>query len=257
VSRVALITGGGRGIGRAIAETFAADGIAVAIAGRGADALEQTAAAIAAAGGTVSTHACDVGEEAAVQRLFDEVLERHGQLDILVNNAAVEGPTAPLHEVELADWEQVQQVNVTSGFLCTRLAARHMIPRGSGHVLFLSALGGLRAYPLRIPYAVSKAAILALMQTTAAELRPHGVGVNAITPGPVSGDRLDRVFARRAEQTGTSVEEVAQALASKAPAGRFPSEEEIARIALWLCGPDADTIVGQSVNVTGGIEIMQ
>jgi NAD(P)-dependent dehydrogenase (short-subunit alcohol dehydrogenase family) len=258
VSRVALITGGGRGIGRAIAEVFAADGIAVAVAGRNADTLQDAVATMQAAGGTASAHVCDVASEEAVDGLFAAVLERHGTLDILVNNAAVEGPTAPIAEVSPQEWDDVQAVNVRGAFLCTRLAARVMTPRGSGHVLFLSALGGgVRAYPLRSPYAVSKASVLALMQTAAAELRPHGIGVNAITPGPVNGERLDRVFARRAEQTGTTVEAVAQALADKAPAGRFPDEAELARIALWLCGPDADMIVGQSLNVMGGIDIVQ
>ena len=256
MARVALITGGGRGIGRAIATVFAADGIAVAIAGRNAEALEATAAAVEAAGGSVSTHVCDVSSESAVDKLFSEALDRHGEIDILVNNAALEGPTAPIAEVEVSDWDAVQGVNVRGSFLCTRLAARHMVPRRSGHILFLSALGGgLRAYPLRSPYAVSKAAILALTQTAAAELRPKGIGVNAITPGPVLGERLDRVFRRRAEETGATVEQVARGFADKAPAGRFPSEEEIARVALWLCGPDADMIVGQSINVMGGIDI--
>lgn len=258
MTRVALITGGGRGIGRAMAETFAAADIAVAVAGRNADTLDDTVATITAAGGIASAHVCDVSSEAAVDGLFSAVLERHGTVDILINNAAVEGPTAPIADVDPADWDEVQAVNVRGAFLCTRLAARIMTRAGTGHVLFLSALGGgVRAYPLRVAYAVSKASVLALMQTAAAELRPHGIGVNAITPGPVTGDRLDRVFARRAEQTGTTVEAVAAALADKAPAGRFPDEAELARIALWLCGPDADMLVGQSLNVMGGIDIVQ
>jgi NAD(P)-dependent dehydrogenase (short-subunit alcohol dehydrogenase family) len=256
--RVALITGGGRGIGRAIAEVFAQDGIAVALAGRGERPLVETVAAIERAGGVASAHRCDVAVEQDVEDCVEDVLTRHGRIDILVNNAGIAGPTAPLAEIDPAAWDEVQAANVRGAFLCTRAVAPHMLAHGSGHVLFLSALGGgLRAYPLRLPYAVSKAATLAMMQTAAAELRPGGVRVNAITPGPVRGERLDRVFASRAEQTGTSAEDVATALAQKAPARSFPDEAEVARVALWLCGPDADHIVGQSINVTSGIEIMQ
>ncbi|MGD9734365.1 MAG: SDR family NAD(P)-dependent oxidoreductase [Solirubrobacterales bacterium] len=256
MSRVALVTGGGRGIGRAIAAAFAAEGTDVAIAGRGEEALQETAAAIGDAV-RVTTHVCDVGDEAAVAGLFEQVLGEHDRLDVLVNNAAIAGPTAPLAELSIDDWDEVQRINVRGAVLCTQQAARHMVPRGEGAILFLSALGGVRAYPLRLPYAVSKAALLAVTQTVAAELRPHGISVNALTPGPVSGERLDRVFSRRAEETGQSVEEVAAALASKAPAGRFATEDEVARVALWLCGPEAEMLVGTSVNITGGIEIVQ
>jgi NAD(P)-dependent dehydrogenase (short-subunit alcohol dehydrogenase family) len=255
-ARVALVTGGGRGIGRAIAETLAAEGVHVAIAGRGEEALNDTVARIRGAGGTASAHQCDVAHEGDVERAFADVLSEHGRLDILVNNAAVEGPTRPLDAIATSDWDHVIAVNVRGAFLATRHAAVHMTARGSGHIVFLSALGGgLRAYPLRLPYAVSKAAVLAMMRTTAAELRPRGIHVNAVTPGPVTGERLDRVFARRAKQLDTTPAAVAQQLADRAPAGGFPDEAAVARLVALLCTPAFDHVVGQSLNVTGGIEL--
>ncbi|HEY2717886.1 MAG TPA: SDR family oxidoreductase [Solirubrobacterales bacterium] len=256
--RVALVTGGGRGIGRAIAQVFAEAGITVAITGRNAEVLSAAAAEVATSGGAVSAHPCDVSDEAAVAACVEDVIDRHGGIDILVNNAGIAGPTANLQDVSAAEWDEVQAINVRGPFLCTRAVAPHMLARGSGHVLFVSALGGgLRAYPSRLPYAVSKAALLAMTQTVAAELRPGGIGVNAVTPGPVKGERLERVFAGRAAQSGESVQAIARQLAEKAPALSFPDELEVARVALFLCSPEADHIVGQSINVTGGIEILQ
>jgi NAD(P)-dependent dehydrogenase (short-subunit alcohol dehydrogenase family) len=255
---VALVTGGGRGIGRAIAQVFAESGMRVAITGRDGEVLASTAAEVAAAGGTVSAHPCDVSDEAAVAACVEAVIERHGGIDVLVNNAGIAGPTASLQDVAVAEWDEVQATNVRGPFLCTRTVAPHMLARGSGHVVFVSALGGgLRAYPSRLPYAVSKAALLAMTQTAAAELGPGGIRVNAVTPGPVKGERLERVFAGRARESGESAEEIARALAEKAPVRSFPDELEIARVALFLCSPEAGHIVGQSINVTGGIEILQ
>jgi NAD(P)-dependent dehydrogenase (short-subunit alcohol dehydrogenase family) len=257
-SRVALVTGGGRGIGRAITQVFAEAGMTLAIAGRSRDALTAAAAEVATTGGTVSVHPCDVSDEEAVEACVADVLDRHGGIDVLVNNAGIAGPTATLQDVTPAEWDEVQAVNVRGPFLCTRAVAPHMLARGSGTVIFVSALGGgLRAYPSRLPYAVSKAALLAMTQTAAAELGPGGIRVNAVTPGPVKGERLDRVFAGRAAQSGESVEEIARQLAEKAPARSFPDELEVARVALFLCSPEAGHIVGQSINVTGGIEILQ
>jgi NAD(P)-dependent dehydrogenase (short-subunit alcohol dehydrogenase family) len=255
--KVAIITGGGKGIGRTLAEAFARAGAAVAITGRTASALEETVAGIRAAGGTAHAHPGDVSDAATVEGMVGAVLRQCGAIDILINNAGIEGPTAPVHEVDPAAWDEVMAIKVRGAFLMTRAVAPHMIARKSGHILFISALGGgLRAYPLRAPYAVSNAGALALMQTVAAELGPHGIRVNAITPGPVKGERLDRVFRNRAQQLGTTPEAIAQGLAGKMLNRRLVDAADIARAALFLCSPAADSIVGQSLNMTGGIEIL-
>ena len=255
--KVALITGGGKGIGRSLAEAFAAAGAAVAITGRTASALGETVAAIRARGGAASAHPGDVADPAAVDRHVAAITKQHGAINILINNAGVEGPTAPVHQVDVAAWDEVLAIKVRGAFLMTRAVAPQMIARGSGHILYVSALGGgLRAYPLRAPYAVSNAAVLALMQTVAAELGPHGIRVNAITPGPVKGERLERVFQKRAEQLGATPEAVEQGLAGKMLNRRLVDAGDIAQTALFLCSPAADSIVGQSINMTGGLETL-
>lgn len=255
--KVALITGGGKGIGRALAEAFAGAGAAVAITGRTESALDETVAAIRARGWTVSAHPGDVADAATVGRIVAAVTKQHGGVHILINNAGVEGPTAPVQDVDPAAFDEVMAINVRGGFLMTRAVAPQMIARASGHVIFFSALGGgLRAYPLRVSYAVSNGARIALMQTVAAELGPHGIRVNAITPGPVKGERLDRVFQKRAEQLGTTPEVVEQGLAGKMLNRRIVGADEVAQAALFLCSPAADSIIGQSINMTGGIETL-
>ncbi len=255
-NKVALITGGGKGIGRCLAEVFAAEGISVAITGRTQASLDETVATISAAGGTARAYLSDVSDTAAVARVAAAVKEDCGPVDILVNNAAVEGSTAPIVDVDPAVWDETMAINLRGSFLMTRAIAPQMIERGSGHILFLSALGGgLRAYPLRAPYAVSKAAMVALMQTAAAELGPLGIRVNALTPGPVKGERLHRVFTKRAAQLGTTPEYEERQLADKALNRRITDPEEIAATALFLCSPAASSIVGQSISMTGGIEV--
>ncbi len=255
--KVTLITGGGRGIGRTLAEAFAAQGATVAVTGRTESALNETVDAIGAAGGKAYAHVADVADAAAVDSLVAAVTGHCGPIDILINNAGVEGSTAPIQDVDVAVWDDTIATNLRGSFLTTRAVAPHMIDRGSGHILFMSALGGgLRAYPLRVPYAVSKAALIALMQTVAAELGPHGIRVNAITPGPVRGERVDRVLRKRAQQLGTTSQEQEQALAGRMLNRRIPGPQEVADTALFLCGPAADSIIGQSINMTGGIEIL-
>ncbi len=254
--KVAVVTGGGKGIGRALAEAFATAGATVCITGRTESALSETVAAIQGAGGRAAAYLSDVSDLASVDQLVAGVIRDQGRIDILVNNAAIEGSTAPIERIDPGVWDEVMSINVRGSFLMTRAVAPEMINRGSGFIIFLSALGGgLRAYPLRAPYAVSKAAVLALMQTVAAELGPKGIRVNAITPGPVKGERLERVFKNRATQLGMMAEEVEQGLAGKMLNRRIPGPGEIAQTALFLCSPAADSIAGQSINMTGGIEI--
>jgi NAD(P)-dependent dehydrogenase (short-subunit alcohol dehydrogenase family) len=255
--QVALITGGNRGLGRAMAEAFASEGATVAIMARTVTALNETADAIAVSGGKVTPHPGDLANPLSVEQVVAEVLERHGRIDILINNAAVEGPTTPVQQVEISAWDEVMAINVRGAFLCTRAVVPNMIAIGTGHIIFVSALGGgLRAYPLRLPYAVSKAAMIAMMQTVAAEVGPHGIRVNAITPGPVQGDRFERVKHARAEQLGKPLEAVEKVLAEKALTRHFPTPEEVAQVALFLCSPTADIIIGQSINLTMGMEIL-
>jgi NAD(P)-dependent dehydrogenase (short-subunit alcohol dehydrogenase family) len=251
---VALITGGGRGIGRAVAEALAGAGATVALAGRTEEVLAEAAEAI---GRGATAHRCDVSSVEDVEHTVREVLERHGRIDVLVNNAAAAGNAAAIQDVDPADWDETMATNARGAFLCTRTVAPHMLERGSGVILYISALGGIQAFPYRSAYSASKAAMLALMRTAAAELGPQGIRVAAISPGPVRGERLERSFAARAAAAGVTPEDVERATASAILTRRIAEPEEVAQVALFLCGPHADMLIGQSLNMTGGLEILQ
>jgi NAD(P)-dependent dehydrogenase (short-subunit alcohol dehydrogenase family) len=191
--RIALITGGGTGIGKAISLRFAAAGARVIVSGRTAESIEQVAAQISG-----SAVCADVTREADVAALFDQVQSRYNRLDILVNNAGMPGPIASIAEMDTALWDECMAVNVRGPMLCMKQAARIMTAQGYGSIVNMSSLMGLQGYPMRSAYSASKFALIGMTQAVAREVGPHGVRVNALCPGAVSGELMDRVVARRA-----------------------------------------------------------
>lgn len=251
--RVALITGGGRGIGRAIAERFAGEGAAVMLASRTEAELKATAETICGAGGRAAYLAGDVSQEAFVTRLVAATRQQWGEIDILVNNAGFYGPLKPLHELALEDWDRVLSVNLRAAFLLTRAVLPAMVARGRGVVLNISSDSGKLAYPLSGGYAASKAGLLALTRTAAADVSRQGVRVNALCPGVVQGTRMwEEVGAGLRQAFHLSEQQLAEATNAQVLQGRPQTPDEIAAAALFLCSDDASGLTGQAVNVDGG-----
>ncbi len=191
----ALVTGAGRGIGRAIALALAEEGAQVALLARSDDELRQTAALIAARGGTAQVATADLAVQAEVDAALDEILATWGGVDILVNNAGIQGPIGKMHEVPVDAWWHALQVNLGGVFLCTRRVLPGMVERNSGKIINLSGGGAVSSRPLFSAYSASKAAVVRLTETLAAEMSEHGIDINAIAPGAVNTRMLDERLA--------------------------------------------------------------
>lgn len=250
--RTAIVTGAGRGIGRAIALALAAEGAAVALAGRGVPALEETAGAIQDKGGRALVAPADVTVVAELERTAEATREAFGAVDVLVANSGVAGPSAPLWEIDQADWDATMAVNVTGVFLSCRAVLPSMIARGSGSIVVVGSMTGKRPLVNRTPYAASKTAVIGLVRTLAAEVGEHGVRVNLVSPGAVEGERIEWVIRAQAEARGVSPEQARAALTSSSPMGRLVTAEEVAATVAFLASDAAAAITGEDVNVSAG-----
>lgn len=243
--RTALVTGGGHGLGAAIARALHAAGAEVVVAGRWAEPLQQVCAEL---GPRARWFACDVADPESVRRLADRLSDT--EVSILVNNAGVAGPVAPLVEIDVADWDQVFDVNVRGVFLICKAFLPAMVARGSGDVINIASVSGKRPLVRRTPYCASKIAVIGLTATLAFEVGPAGVSVNSLSPGPVEGPRMDRNFRLEAERTGTSYEAAMESFVSRSALGRMVTEEEVgaavvAMLAMpGMCGADVDLSAG-------------
>lgn len=252
--QVAVITGGGRGIGRAIAERFAREGAAVMLASRTETELKAAVAAIQKEGGRAASLAGDIGEEAMVARLVEKTRRQWGEIDILVNNAGIYGPVKPLGEVTAEEWDRVMSVNLRSAFLLTRAVLPVMAKRGRGVVLNISSVSGKHAFAFDGAYAASKAGLLALTRTAAAEVARGGVRVNALCPGPVEGTRMwEEVGQGLQKALNLSGKQLMEQTNAQLLQGRPQKPEEVAAAAVFLCSEEASAITGQAVNVDGGL----
>lgn len=249
---VALVTGGGRNIGLAIALRLARGGYHVAVVSREANEVQVAALEIQALGRRTLALLADVSHEEQVRYVARRVQSELGSLDLLVNNAALIGPTARLHEIDRRDWDEVLNVNLTGAFLCAKAVLPGMIERRRGKIINIGSIAGKSAYALRSPYAVSKWGLVGLTQTLAKELGEHNIQVNAVCPGPVEGERMQAVIQRRAAELGQTEEEVEACYKKTAALGRFVREEDVAEAVAFLASPAGDNITGQTIDVTAG-----
>lgn len=223
--RTALVTGGGSGLGRSITLALAANGVRVVAAGRSTDTLAEAAKVATEQGGDVRTATVDVADPASVQALAAELADE--AVSILVNNAGVAGPVAPLVDVQPDDWDAVFAVNVRGMYLMCRAFLPPMIEGGSGDIINVASVSGKRPLAGRTPYCASKMAVLGLTTTLAAEVGPLGISVNSLSPGPVRGPRMDRNFRLEAERLGVTVEAATEAFVSRALLHRLVESEEV------------------------------
>lgn len=247
-----LVTAGGSGIGLTIASLFLARGDRVHVADIDRAALDRAAGKLPGIGATC----CDVSDEGQVDSLFGEVAERFGGLDVLVNCAGIAGPTAPVEEVGLADWNRCVEVNLGGTFLCVRRALPMMRGRGGGSIVNISSTAGIHGFPNRSPYAAAKWAIVGFTKTVAMEAGPAGVRVNAICPGSVDGPRMDAVIAAHARLSGESEEEVRERYTGGVSLRSFVSARDVAWLALFLASDAGAMISGQALPVDGHTERM-
>lgn len=246
--RTAVVTGAGNGLGRAIAAALVQAGARVVLVGRTRSKLEAVVAELAELGGSCRVACCDTSDRGQVSALGAEL--RSEEVSILVNNAGVAGPVAPLTDIEPDDWDAVFAVNVRGVFLMCREFLPAMVRRRTGDVVNLASVSGKRPLEGRTPYAASKMAVIGLTTTLAHEVGEAGVAVNTLSPGPVSGERMDRLFKLESERLGISVDEAEVRFVSRSALRRMVQESEVgAAVVAILCmtgltGADVDLSAG-------------
>jgi NAD(P)-dependent dehydrogenase (short-subunit alcohol dehydrogenase family) len=251
--KVAVITGGGRGIGRAIARRFAAEGAAVLLASRTEAELRSVAKEIEQARGKAAWVVADVSREADCARIVAGAEEHLGPVSILVNNAGDYGPVKPVEEISPEEWDRVIAVHLRGAFLLMRLVLPGMYQRRAGAIVNISSLSAKAAFSWGSPYAAAKAGMLGLTRVAAAEAARRGVRVNAICPGPVTETKMSKDLGNvLAARLNVSPEIQLRQFLEGILQGRGQTADEVAAAALFLASDQASAITGQSLNVDGG-----
>ena len=239
---VAVVTGGARGIGLAIAQRFLAEGRRVVLLDKDGTTLARTARELAERDRVLAIR-CDVSREAPVRTAVRRIVSRFGRIDALVNNAGI-AIFKPILETTLADWDAVLRNNLYGAFICSQACAAVMLRNGGGAIVNVASISGLRASTLRVAYGTSKAGLIHLTRQYAAELGTVGIRVNCVAPGPVDTAMAKLVHTRAIRQDYHDV----------IPLGRYGTTEEIAQAVVFLCSPQASYINGQTLGVDGGFE---
>jgi NAD(P)-dependent dehydrogenase (short-subunit alcohol dehydrogenase family) len=245
--RHALVTGGGTGIGAAIATTLAQAGAAVTICGRRLEPLQ----AIAASTSNIGAVTADVTDEGSLAMLYERAQDAGKPFDIIVANAGM-AESAPAHKTSLELWNRTLDVNLTGAFLTVKPALAAMRERGWGRIVFIASTAGLKGYAYVAPYVAAKHGVIGLMRALALETAPAGITVNAICPGFTETELLSDSIARIADATGRRGADVRATLAASNPQERFIEPQEVADAVLWLCGAASAAITGQAISVSGG-----
>ncbi|MGB0035921.1 MAG: SDR family NAD(P)-dependent oxidoreductase [Candidatus Acidiferrales bacterium] len=252
--QVAVVTGGGRGIGRAIAKKFASEGAAVVVTARTEKEVRDTVAEIQKSGGKGVAIVADVSRETDCEKIVRAAREAFGAIHILVNNAGVYGPVSPVEKIAPQDWDEAIAVNLRGPFLLSRLVLPEMYERGSGSILNISSVAAKMAFQMNGPYSASKAGLIGLTHTLAAESARKGVRVNAICPGPVTETKMSQDLGKAlAEHFQADSKTLMAEFLEGVLQGRPQTTDEIASAALFLVSNQSSAITGQTLNVDGGM----
>jgi NAD(P)-dependent dehydrogenase (short-subunit alcohol dehydrogenase family) len=250
--KVVIVTGGGKGLGKAISLAFAAEGATVVIAARDLAHAEQTKREIESGGGTADALVTDVRYEDQVRHMVSHTLDKFGRIDVLVNNSALGGPTVNVIDMDLNQWNDVITTNLTGPMLCAREVLKPMIAARKGSIVTISSEGGRSGFPMRSPYAVSKRGVIALTETLAIEVGDYGIRVNCISPGRIRGERVEKVARDKAKALGLTYEGVIGTMTADCSLGRFVEPAEVAAAAVFLASDEASAITGETLVVSCG-----
>ena len=245
-----IVTAAAGGAGRVIAETFADAGALVSVCDLDQAAVDK----LKAERSDIAATCMDASDEGAIEALFNGVEKRVGKVDVVINNVGIAGPTAAVEDVSLSEWNQSLQANLTSHFLFARRAIPGMKDRGAGLIINVSSGSAKTGLPLRLPYVVSKGAVLSMTMNLARELGPSGIRVNSILPGAIRGDRINRVITSKAKALGVTAEEYEETLLRYVSLKTMVDPEDIASMALFLASGAGARITGQQISVDGNIE---
>ena len=252
-NKVALITGGGSGIGAAIARRFVAEGAMVCITGRRQKNLDEVAAALP--GDRVTTCSGDVSKEQDVQRMVETAVSFGGGLDVLINNAAMSSQ-GPVSELPPDVWRQMMDTNLTGPFLLMRAAIPHMISRGAGSIINIASVGGQRCLPGMPAYCSSKAGLIMLSKQTALDYGPQNIRCNAVCPGGIKTPMTEKEFGQFGEMLGMGTDAFFAKISSELPLHRFGQPEEISGLCVYLASDDASFMTGATLVIDAGTTIV-
>jgi len=245
-----LITAGASGIGRHIAEAFVANGATVFVCDLDSKALDAASTDLAG----IKTGLCDVSKRQDVERMVSECILALGGMDVLVNNAGIGGPTAPVEELDPDEWEKVMAVDLNGTFYVTRVAIPHLKKSGAGVIINMSSVAGRFGYPNRSPYSTAKWGLIGFTKTLSIELGEYGIRANAILPGAVDGPRIQRVFEGRAKASGKSIDQVTKEAMSIQSLKRMVDPKDIAALAVFLASDAAKSISGQMLPIDNDMQ---
>jgi NAD(P)-dependent dehydrogenase (short-subunit alcohol dehydrogenase family) len=251
--RVTIVTGASQGIGQAIAREFGQAGDVVVLAARNREGLNATAQMVEGAGGLPMVVETDVTSESSVGDMVGTVVGQHRRIDVLVNNSGVGGPSGRLWEVHPGEWRSTFEVNVFGVFLMTRAVLPVMVGQKAGSVIIIGSISGKRPLFGRSAYTTTKSALVGLTRTLAVETGSEGITVNLISPGFVSGPRLDWVMEAQARARGIGVDDVRREFEAEAALGRLTEPTDVARAAVFLASDAASGITGADMNVNSGV----
>lgn len=253
--KVAIVTGGGVGIGEAMALAFAAEGAAVVVAARTMPRLEAVAEKIRSQGGKATAVQTDVSDEEQVKNMVAQAISEFGRVDILVNNSGIAGPTVNVVDLDLKDWNETLAIDLTGVMLCTREVLRIMIPQNSGNIVNITSPAGMKGIPMRSPYCAAKWGVIGLTQTWAKEVGKYNIRVNCIAPGWTEGERMVNVWTAKAKSLGLTYDEVkaGDTSAVEAQMGRaMVTPNELAKTAVFLVSDESSGMTGRTFVVDVG-----
>jgi 3-oxoacyl-[acyl-carrier protein] reductase len=257
-NKVVLITGGAKGMGGTISELFAHEGAILALAARSSADLDQEIARIRESKPDLQAISVpvDVTDETSTREMAEKVIADFGRVDVLVNTAGVIGPIeTPTHEVSAEEWDHVVDTNSKGTFLSCKAVLPYMIEKQQGKIVNIAGTSGLRGYKNRVSYSASKWAVRGITRTIAVEVGIHNINCNCVAPGPIFGDRMDKIIRGKAETKGLSYEQVFNDYLSEQALKRFTSAVDIAYACLYLSSDESRQVTGQCLTVDGGWDV--